>query len=206
MPYYKQLDLLFIHIPKTGGTSMENYLKGKAPQTLFTGRPKNNILPIKNVSLQHQTYKTIKTHQNVLGINFDSPKFRTISIVRNPYERIVSDLFYFRLINKKTPTIKVTDIIKKYINSTRFDNHNIPQYNFLTLNNTDIAPEIHIFRTETLKKDATNFGLKNFNASTNKGMCDKKKYYSYLNDESIRLINVFYKKDFELFGYEMKKI
>ena len=27
MPFYKELNLLFVHIPKTGGTSFEDYLK-----------------------------------------------------------------------------------------------------------------------------------------------------------------------------------
>ena len=33
----------------------------------------------------------------------------------------------------------------------------------------------------------------------------KKSYYSYLNNDSIRLINKVYNRDFKLFGYKMIK-
>ena len=35
MPYYKQPNLLFIHIPKTGGTVIENQLKNIYEESLF---------------------------------------------------------------------------------------------------------------------------------------------------------------------------
>jgi hypothetical protein len=36
MPYYKDKNLLFIHIPKTGGTVIENNIKKHTPQKLFS--------------------------------------------------------------------------------------------------------------------------------------------------------------------------
>ena len=44
MPYYKDIHTLFIHIPKTGGSSLEKYLQIKSTQTLFSG-PTNDIIP-----------------------------------------------------------------------------------------------------------------------------------------------------------------
>jgi hypothetical protein len=69
MPYFKNKEksLLFIHIPKTGGSSLEVYFS-----TLFNVSLNNKSLysyntdfDIKvNSTLQHLTYKTINTYKN----------------------------------------------------------------------------------------------------------------------------------------------
>ena len=48
-------DTIFIHIPKTGGTVIENQIKKQYNQTLYSGR-ENNILeyPYNKKSLQHK--------------------------------------------------------------------------------------------------------------------------------------------------------
>ena len=126
MPYFKNnnLNLLFIHIPKTGGTSLEKYLSQKHNIPLDTkslySTPENGY---KSVSLQHQTYHSLLKKKTNFDIDFNNIKI--ISIVRNPYERIVSDLFFYKLINYKTTQIEVFIILQKYINSNEYDNHNI---------------------------------------------------------------------------------
>ena len=134
MPYYKNesINILFIHIPKTGGTNIEQNLKKKCNQTVFS-EWKNDLLPspYNNVSLQHQTYMTIYNYKNELNIDFENIK--TFAIVRNPYDRIISDLFWFKIINKNTSPEKVFDLIKNnYLYRDNLDNHNIPQYKFVT--------------------------------------------------------------------------
>ena len=47
-------------------------------------------------------------------------------------------------------------------------------------------------------------GYEEFNVYTNKNRY-KIKYEEYLNEESIKRINRYYEKDFEIFKYEMKK-
>ena len=126
------------------------------------------------------------------------------SIVRNPYNKIISDLFWLKLINKKSSPDEIYEIIKnKYLYRDDLDNHNQPQYKFITDENNQLIKNIKIFKCETLDilnhqiNDfiGVNINLKNENAN--------KDYSYYLNKNSISLINDFYKKDFELLDYHL---
>jgi len=210
MPYYKEINTLFIHIPKTGGTSLEEYLSRNSSQTLYSCGIENNILfekyNIHTVSLQHLTYKEIYEYKEMLNVDFNE-HLKIITIVRDPYDRIISDLFYFNLINENTSSNDVYEIIKKYIYETYYDNHNIPQYKFLVDNNNSLIPNVTIFKTENLSQQLKDYGFQDFdvNSQINPQNIKKEKYATYLNNDSIKLINEFYKKDFELFNYHMKK-
>lgn len=210
MPYYKDINLLFIHIPKTGGTSVEHYLKKTYNQTLHSTLVNNHILfekfKIKS-SLQHLTYKNICEYKNTLEVEINKD-LKIITIVRNPYDRIISDLFFYKLINDNTTSDDVYKIIKKYIYEDCHDNHNIPQHEFLIDQNNKIIPEVTIFKTETLTEDLKKYGFTDFDLKIHQNRLNIKKenYKNYLNNDSIKLINEFYKKDFELFNYDMKNI
>jgi hypothetical protein len=211
MPYFKNdnINILFIHIPKTGGSSLENYFSLKFGIELNKKslhicefeqtKLKNDI--IINSSLQHLTYKNIFEYQKEFNVDFNNIKI--ITIVRNPYERIISDLFFFNKINIDSSKEEVFNIITEYLLSDNLDNHNIPQYLFITDYNKVLIPNIHILHTETLTTDMHDLGYQDFNNYDN---VNKKKidYYKYLNNDSINLINYFYNYDFKLFNYKQK--
>ena len=204
MPYYKDKNILFIHIPKTGGTIIENNIKKHTSQTLYSGFS-NTLLdfPYNKKSLQHQFYTIIYKFRDKLDVNFNNIKI--FSVVRNPYDRIISDLFWFNLIKKDFTTKQVYDVIKnRYIYRNDLDNHNEPQYKFLIDENSNLNKNIKIFNTETLNEsnDELNKFL-GFNINIKKDGINKD-YNKYLNKKSISLINTFYKKDFELFNYKLK--
>ena len=203
MPYYKKLKLLFIHIPKTGGTVIETAIKTHCEETLYTSY-KNDILPYPfcDYSLQHQFYSTIYKYRELLNVNFDNIKVFTV--VRNPYDRVISDLLFLKIINKNTTADNVYYVIKNnYINHKKIDNHHEPQYKYLVDENQNLISNIRIFNTETLNEN--NDKLNEYigiNIDIKKNDCNKD-YTKYLNIESINLINEMYKKDFELFGYTL---
>ena len=210
MPYFKDnnINILFIHIPKTGGSSLEVYFSKKFNiplnnKSLFLYlKPELKEYLTLNSSMQHMPYKVIFKNKKLFNINFSNIKI--ITIVRNPYERIISDLFFFNKITISTSREEVFDIIKTYVllEPSKLDNHNIPQVNFILDKNNKILSNIHILHTETLTDDMHNLGYTDFNnydnSNPNKVTLN---YYDYLNNDSIKLINHFYCLDFKFFNY-----
>lgn len=210
MPYYRNKHILFIHIPKTGGTMFESLMMNIDKQELFS-LYSNKLLPppFNKYSLQHQFYSTIFKYNKLCNINFDN-KLKVISIVRNPYDRIISDLFWFtklgmyNFINKESTPENVYKSIKTFINlhPEKVDNHNTPQYKYLVDKNNNLYENIKIFKLEKLYD--SNADINNF-LNTNLVIENQpsKNYNKYLNKKSILLINTFYSKDFELLNYDM---
>jgi len=237
MPYFEELNLLFIHIPKTGGTSIERYITMKydiqldvntlyneyRPSTIDTAIKKHDkpedkrrlyVSKIVGHSLQHLTFSEIDTYQRDLFYFMDGqslrdklPKIRAFTVVRNPYDRILSELFYVRCINIANSPDEVYDMLCKYLgNKCDFDNHRRPQYMFLLdKDQQSLVSDICIMKMETLQEDMKAFGFDDFNLviNTNRAKIDGTTYRMMLNKKSIDLINEYYKIDFEMFDYPM---
>ena len=210
MPFYKKINVLFIHIPKTGGTSIENYFykKYSIDRTLNTLYSDMRLVLSKH-SLQHSTYKELYDNKEYLNIPFGK-KLKIITVVRNPYERIISDLFFFNLINKSSTPEEVTAVIKDYLyNDTsvvKYDNHPLPQTAFLINEYGTISENIHILRLENINQDMYELGFPDFNICDNVTNKFQLNYFTLLTNESIKIINKFYKKDFKMLDYRKIKI
>lgn len=204
--------LLFVHIPKTGGTSIESYFikKGVDPTSMLSS---DTWIPThtawkRGVSLQHQTFRDIVAHTKATGGSMKSlPK---MCVVRNPYTRVVSDLFFNGLINDTSTAADVEIELKKYVdaylnNEIAFDNHARPQVDMIRNRVNKILPGFRILRCETLTADMRALGFTDFNVHENRNrhQLDDTAYMNLLTDESIRIINEVYAEDFATFGYPM---
>lgn len=171
-------------------------------------------------SLQHLTWSEMREHKDILWDNeqdrvivsdnpYDRNEYEIMTIVRNPYDRIISELLFRKIINTNTinsPAIVFMEL-KKYLekHDEVFDNHKLPQYLFLIDDMGNIIENVTILHTETLTEDMKRMGHIDFNRFDQVSKCRINsgitKYSNYLNRESIELINTYYKRDFELFGY-----
>ncbi len=208
MPYYKNLHLLYIHIPKTGGTSVEDYLQSiGGQQTLRNSEPGNNLLhgTLSKVSLQHQTLSTLTKYAALLEIDLADRQLRVFATVRNPYDRAVSDLFWYRLIRKDSTPDEVFRALKEEFlrHPEALDNHPLPQHKFISVCGPDslvrLRRGVTVLRSETLTDDMRRFGFRDYSGPDTSPTYDK-----YLNRDSIALINKFYAADFALLGYRMR--
>jgi len=222
MPYFHtdDINVLFIHVPKTGGSSIEKYFSEKfdinMDYTSLYGwkHPAvvDSILFGDNkyeYSLQHMHFRQYIKFQRLFGINMCDPTLIVLAIVRNPYERIVSDMFFF-VKELNITIISTPDDVEKAIETyliteTSFDNHRMTQYDMLRDDNGFIPPRMNIMRTDTLTSDMHFMGFDDFNLceNSNRAGVSSDHYMSLLTRRSILLINNYYAKDFDYFGYEL---
>lgn len=203
MPIFRSINVLLIHIPKTGGSSIEDYFIGNFQKkcTISNLLVRSDHLVIDGHSPQHSTYQELYDDREFLDLNFD--KLTIITAVRRPYDRIISDMFFYHLLNKNDTSDVVCEKMKEFLKSPKsYDNHKKKQIDFL-LYNGSIPDSIKILRTETLTEDMKSIGYDDFDVEVNVTHKKTLDYMAYFNRESLDLINEIYHDDFIQFGYEM---
>jgi hypothetical protein len=196
MPYIEKHNLLFIHIPKTGGTAIERALGIKSanePKKLIS-KQKELIEGVKTVP-QHFTPDILRER---LGedVYESSIKF---AVVRNPYTRVLSEYFY----RNKTGNMKrFPKWFRNYYGNVDHV-HKIPQSKFVDSDN------ITILRQETLQEDfsrfveESNLPIKSELGTVNKSKHNKTDLIEEIPLPIIGRINNLFEEDFIRFGYEM---
>lgn len=209
MPIFLSANILLIHIPKTGGTSIENQLYDREQtnnrRTVATFYSENRASGV-SYNLQHFTWADLK---QALGKRINDFKL-IFTVVRNPYDRLVSE-FHSKV--KKTDYKSLAELQQKfeefcdqltqgkYIN----DNHQTPQFKFLIDDHEKIPPEIVVLHFETLAsdfKDLFGYDLQYHDYKTNRlTTC-----FHHYTDRAKNLIRKFYQRDFELLNYDPDSI
>jgi hypothetical protein len=122
---------IFIHIPKTAGTSIEQFISEKGELKLFYRGVSDE-----NHSMHHYTAMYL---QEKIPNYFNN--YYKFSIIRNPYDRLLSEYYWTPIINVGYKFRKSKDeflnYVKHVIRHTKyFDNiyndHFMPQYLFIT--------------------------------------------------------------------------
>lgn len=191
--YTHKHNAIFIHIPKTAGTSILKNLMGD------------------KIRRDHLTYRTFQQAQSYL---FDS--YYKFCFVRNPFDRLVSayeylkkggnqnsDLYFKNLIDEKYPTFD--SFVLNYLDHDKIHSQLLlkPQYVFI-FNEKDECMVDFIGRFENINNDFDVISkklnivteLKKTNSS------DRVSYVAYYQNSDVKnKVVKLYRKDFELLGY-----
>ena len=199
MPFieYSGKKILFIHIPKTGGTSIEKGLGEIAPLRMCI----RAIPGFTRVPPEHFT------HQNIYSLFGEDYFDYVFTVVRNPYKRLESEYRMRSLLAKEqffNELPKFPYWVEQIIEKTKVDryifaNHLRPQIEF-------VGRGVYVYRYED--------GLENIaqKVSETAGISLKLPEQRLLETnntnieitwtgESIRLVNEFYAEDFKAFNY-----
>jgi hypothetical protein len=197
--------IILLHPGKTGGTSIEHTLKD-----LYL--PKGYILDSKSENFDimfgfSKKYKCYLQHADLRLfdlLNINVKNYTTISCVRNPYTKIISNYFY----TGQDKTLKFNDFIKKKLEKfmqVNIDrgyavNHFCPQIYYTTHGD---------FKTDYIIK------LENYKSDCKKAKIDVKYHFSktiatkklpdplsLYTTQSKDIVYNIYKNDFLEYGYE----
>jgi hypothetical protein len=201
MVYNSKRNLLYVHIPKTGGSTIEYIIDDNTltQKEKLLGYDKNNC------ALQHYDIVKLKSH---FDNNFEN--LNIFTIVRNPYDRIVSDFHFLKDILKYKTFDDYIDAAKKIISNNKYDenpfyDHFKKQSDFIFLNNKQIVTEI--YRFEDFENNLTHicekYGfVKNDKLWIHKGNYEKTNKYEIIFNY-LDTINDIYYDDFINLDYKI---
>lgn len=180
---------IFIHIPKTGGTSITKFLY-----------PNFSDERLRTYSKKH-FYISDYIKEGVVNLD----EFFKFAFVRNPYERALSHYFYLA-VDRLEPRYKITyssfyDFARKIDIKCRYSQ---PQADCLLDEKGKLCVDF-VGKFENLQEDF-NFICDKISAPRQKlphiNKTNHKHYSQYCDDRTLELIQKMYAKDFEYFDYE----
>ncbi len=191
---FDQHKCIFIHIPKTAGISISKALFG-------------------NRSGGH---KSTRFYKQIFGVFIFNSYFK-FSFVRNPYSRLVSAYNFlmkggFCKKHKKWVEENISnyesfhDFVTMWLNEENINNisHFRPQFNYVCDKNDKVEIDF-IGRFENLEEDFQKVcrildidtELPHINSSNT-----TQHWKTFYNNETLKIVERVYKKDFDIFGYD----
>jgi hypothetical protein len=181
---------IFLHVPKTAGTSIHIYLKD------YYGLQGNERLD-PPPDLHH------KKVEDILKENSNYKNYFKFCVVRNPFARLFSAYKDFRfqrgLISVDFDKFVLNEFVKNFSNDVHF----IPQHNFTHVNDKLFVDKVIKYENlEEVSKCFKKIGIEFKGLSLHRESSrPNESYHAHYNDSMTRIVTDFYKKDLELFNY-----
>lgn len=171
----QQKKYIYVHIPKTAGTSIESIVGG----------------------LGHKTIGHV--------LNRDNEKYFKFAFVRNPYDRFVSACMNHHKITTSDGLFKFATNNSSFIKAMGYTQtdaalqHFYPQHKYVTLGGVNVMDFIGKFESlhEDWEEVSDTIGVSEKLPHLRKGITD----CTLLSEQVKRVIYNIYKEDFEMFGY-----
>ena len=221
MPIDIERNFVFVHIPKTGGSSIESLLGLKSKKNFYNRAPLKHLVPAYKTP-QHFTWLELK--QN-LPATFLDHAFK-FTFVRNPWDRFVSEFIWRKqLYESLSPAgrrncfynetdlasldafVRVLElpVAERTLASRGFDSHLESQLSFLTDEAGKIAVDF-VGRFESFINDVAIVARRldvQVTALGHERKSDREAdYRSYYSTRSRLAVEEFYRDDIRAFAYE----
>ncbi len=195
---------IFIHIPKTAGSSIRANLTDYAltqPESGFY-----SILRRFNLPRDYRKFR-FRLHSSLQDIQLKMPddlfaNYKKIAFVRNPWDRMVSSYAY-KVHGTEVKQRSRTDSFETFINS-EFERNKSRQIDYLVNTQGEIGCDF-IGRFESIDEDYQKLSdylqIKLPELSVLNKSKRKSNYQDFYNDKTKQLVADYFQKDIELLGY-----
>ena len=192
-------DILFIHVPKTGGMMMTEILLEKLPRPLYYTLPEGHykhpytdieVLKGKRHEYLDEAVEMLKEHGKTLA------DFKYIlTVIRNPYDLVVSRFAYLQKGYKhdggKTQQLAMSGDFEEFARGSEYRGKNDPEiFRYYTLDG-EMPPNMVILKYENLQEEFRAF-LKKFDIEVERmPMINKSHhghYTEYMNEAVEQII------------------
>ena len=215
MPISYKHKIIFIHIPKCAGTTIEYILDTKTLDEYYSNQFANPLSAIPVESFTNEEYRLCacksRQHYTLIELQKCLPveafnSFKKIAIVRNPYERLRSEYCYVANMGMISARTSFEKFIKEFLSLdlyTRnwyFDGHLETQTSFLINKQGNFNSLDKIYHFEELDKCLNDMNNITGNKK-NYHLRETNKKDAVYNNELKNIVYMFYKQDFINFNY-----
>lgn len=226
MPYFSEHKLLFLHIPKNAGRSIESALLGGVAQPASKGRRtlpgrlanaalksatpdfvNQRLMGTLDVTLaaQHLTYAELELLGLLNAASYEIDDI--IYVCRDPFDRALSSVTHF--MGKQPDAATFEKSLETWLARTPKDHndlaHRRPQYHFIT-NRRGEPVSAHQLRFERLKEDFDAFlsarGIGGIDLPWRGRHADARDSRDIYSQRSRQLVEAAFAEDLEGFGYQ----